>query len=89
MNINQPSLARNSISVHDADIIGRNSGSPAVNQARASSSGIVFDGGIQSLVLDGVFDDKQARLQASVDSAATLFSRRCARFTMPVRLPMS
>jgi len=60
--------------VHTCDIIGGNSGSPTIDK-KGEVVGLIFDGNIQSLVLDICYTDVQSRA-VSVDSRALIEALR-------------
>jgi hypothetical protein len=61
--------------VSTCDIIGGNSGSPTVNKA-GEVVGLIFDGNIQSLILDIAYTNEEQQRAVSVDSRAMMESLR-------------
>jgi len=61
--------------VSTCDIIGGNSGSPTVNKA-GEVVGLIFDGNIQSLILDIAYTNEEQQRAVSVDSRSMIEAMR-------------
>jgi hypothetical protein len=61
--------------VTTCDIIGGNSGSPTVNKA-GEVIGLIFDGNLQSLILDIAYTNEEQQRAVSVDSRAMIEAMR-------------